>query len=170
MVFANCSYYDNPCELLSAFETSGFCPAQLAAHGLPCMCPFNPATINLPPSVFHVTHLNTAWLWILRVSIRLTWIAIHNNQQAFRTRSPNLYAFFCLGSIPSTSRNNPWTWHRRMRWSPTGHPNKWRRSRPSVWITHILKVILTVGWSICGSSVPIIWKADHSFLLSWKKK
>lgn len=86
----NCSNYDNPCEFLSAFETSGTCPAQLAANGLPCTCPFNPSTINLPPSLFHVTHLNTAWSILATVSVWFTWIAIHNDKPA----SPNIWAFF----------------------------------------------------------------------------
>ena len=61
------SNYDNPCEFLSAFQTSGTCPPQLEAHGLPCTCPFNPENINLPPSVFQAK-LNTAWEWIVTVS------------------------------------------------------------------------------------------------------
>lgn len=66
--FINYSYYDNPCEFLSFFETSGTCPTQLEAHGLPCTCPFYPTNINLPPSVFHVLRVNPAWQWIATVS------------------------------------------------------------------------------------------------------
>lgn len=68
----NDSNLDNPCEFLSAFETSGTCPTQLTSHGLPCTCPFNPSAINLPPSVFHVRHLDPAWLNLVIVSIRFT--------------------------------------------------------------------------------------------------
>lgn len=67
----HCSYYDNICDWLSLFETSGTCPTQLVVHGLPCTCPFNPSTINLPPSLFHVTHLNTEWLIVATVSVGL---------------------------------------------------------------------------------------------------
>lgn len=62
------SIYDNPCEFLSAFETSGTCPTQLETHGLPCTCPFNPLNIDLPPTLFEVTHLNTAWQVLATVS------------------------------------------------------------------------------------------------------
>lgn len=72
-------YYDNPCEFLSAFKTSGTCPAQLAAHGLPCTCPFNPSSINLPPSVFHVTHLNTAWSWLVTGKFHVRAEMTHGN-------------------------------------------------------------------------------------------
>lgn len=71
--------YDNPCEFLSAFETSGTCPAQLAANGLPCTCPFNPSTINLPPSLFHVTHLNTAWSILATGRFRVRAEMIHGH-------------------------------------------------------------------------------------------
>ena len=59
---------DNPCEFLSAFKTSGTCPPQLTSHGLPCTCPFNPSSINLPPSVFEIAQINTAWQWLATVS------------------------------------------------------------------------------------------------------
>ena len=62
------SNYDNPCEFLSAFKTSGTCPPQLTSHGLPCTCPFNPSTIDLPPSVFEVAQINAAWQWLATVS------------------------------------------------------------------------------------------------------
>lgn len=88
----NCSNYDNPCEFLSAFETSGTCPAQLAAHGLPCTCPFNPATINLPPSVFHVTHLNTAWSILATVSIGY----IHIYYRVYGNRHQVVYYYLLL--------------------------------------------------------------------------
>ena len=65
------SIYDNPCEFLSAFKTSGTCPTQLEANGLPCTCPFNPTNINLPPSVFHVTQISAAWQWIASVSLNV---------------------------------------------------------------------------------------------------
>eukprot|EP00105_Crassostrea_gigas_P039344 XP_019923492.1 PREDICTED: ganglioside GM2 activator-like isoform X2 [Crassostrea gigas] len=58
--FGSC--FDNPCELFSAFGNSGNCPVQLAAHGIPCTCPFNPTTIDLPPSVFVVPHIDAGWI------------------------------------------------------------------------------------------------------------
>lgn len=65
-----CSNFDNPCELFSAFEISGNCPVQLAAHGIPCTCPFNPTTIDLPPSVFVVPNFDAGWIPIYPVSRR----------------------------------------------------------------------------------------------------
>ncbi|XP_078313193.1 ganglioside GM2 activator-like [Crassostrea virginica] len=70
--------YDNPCEFLSAFQTSGTCPPQLEAHGLPCTCPFNPENINLPPSVFQAK-LNTAWEWIATGEFRVEAEMIHGH-------------------------------------------------------------------------------------------
>ncbi|XP_061177341.1 ganglioside GM2 activator-like [Saccostrea echinata] len=71
--------YDNPCEFLSAFATSGTCPHQLEAHGLPCTCPFNPSDINLPPSVFEVTKINAAWNWLATGKFRVQAEMIHGN-------------------------------------------------------------------------------------------
>lgn len=73
----NNSNYDNPCEILSAFVTSGTCPTQLQAHGLPCTCPFNPTNINLPPSVYHVAQVNAAWQWLATVSQNVFMLGSH---------------------------------------------------------------------------------------------
>nr|XP_034331269.1 ganglioside GM2 activator-like [Crassostrea gigas] len=71
--------YDNPCEFLAAFETSGSCPTQLAAHGLPCTCPFNPTNIDLPKSVFQVSHLNAAWQFLATGEFRVRAEMIHGH-------------------------------------------------------------------------------------------
>lgn len=118
------SNYDNPCELLSTYETSGTCPVKLEAHGLPCTCPFNPSTINLPPSVFHMTHLNRAWSLLITVSMfflnekkSLLVYQQHLNftclvfQGRFRTRAEIIHARDIVGcfevefdiKVPSTS-------------------------------------------------------------------
>lgn len=76
--FGSCNL-DNPCEFLSAFETSGTCPTQLASHGLPCTCPFNPSAINLPPSVFHVRHLDPAWLNLVIGRFRVRAEMVHEH-------------------------------------------------------------------------------------------
>ncbi|XP_062574655.1 uncharacterized protein LOC134236488 [Saccostrea cucullata] len=68
--FGSCNY-DNPCEVLSAFATSGTCPPQLEAHGIPCTCPFNPSDINLPPSVFEVKTINASWSWFVTGRFRV---------------------------------------------------------------------------------------------------
>ncbi|XP_048779326.2 ganglioside GM2 activator-like [Ostrea edulis] len=72
--------YDNPCEFLSAFKSSGTCPAQLTAHGLPCTCPFNPSNINLPPSVFEVTQISQAWQWLATGKFRVQAEMIHGQK------------------------------------------------------------------------------------------
>ncbi|XP_048779323.2 ganglioside GM2 activator-like [Ostrea edulis] len=72
--------YDNPCEFLSAFKSSGTCPPQLTAHGLPCTCPFNPSDINLPPTVFQVTHINAAWHWMASGKFRVQAEMIHGHE------------------------------------------------------------------------------------------
>lgn len=128
-----CSSFDNPCELFSAFGNSGNCPVQLAAHGIPCTCPFNPTTIDLPPSVFVVPHIDAGWIPIYLVSRRfptdfLLTICFH---KAIRFS-------FISGKIPSTSRNEPRTCHRRMLWSPIWHP------RPFIWTW--LSVCITQFW------------------------
>ncbi|XP_061177342.1 ganglioside GM2 activator-like [Saccostrea echinata] len=71
--------YDNPCEFLSAFKTSGTCPQQLTDHGLPCTCPFNPDSINLPPSVFQVTNIAPSWEWLATGHFRVRAEMIHNH-------------------------------------------------------------------------------------------
>ncbi|XP_078313184.1 ganglioside GM2 activator-like [Crassostrea virginica] len=71
--------YDNPCEFLSAFKTSGTCPPQLTSHGLPCTCPFNPSSINLPPSVFEVAQINAAWQWLATGRFRVQAEMIHGH-------------------------------------------------------------------------------------------
>lgn len=128
-----CSSFDNPCELFSAFGNSGNCPVQLAAHGIPCTCPFNPTTIDLPPSVFVVPHIDGGWIPIYLVSRRfptdfLLTICFH---KAIRFS-------FISGKIPSTSRNEPRTCHHRMLWSPTWHP------RAFIWTW--LSVCITQFW------------------------
>ncbi|KAK6169674.1 hypothetical protein SNE40_020674 [Patella caerulea] len=54
-------HYDDPCNFLNVFKGDAGCPKQLADNGLPCTCPFNPTAINLPPSTFTVTNINSAW-------------------------------------------------------------------------------------------------------------
>lgn len=52
------SNLDNPCELLSAFVLGNGFPCALLAHGIPSTCPFNPSSINLPPTVFEIRRVN----------------------------------------------------------------------------------------------------------------
>lgn len=111
-----CSDFDNPCELFSAFEISGNCPVQLAAHGIPCTCPFNPTTIDLPPSVFVVPNFDAGWIPIYPVSRRFPTVFF---LPIFFHKA--LRFSFISGKIPSTSRNDPRTCHRRMLWNWAGH-------------------------------------------------
>lgn len=62
------SNLDNPCELLSAFVLGNGCPCALLFSGIPCTCPFNPLSINLPPTVFEIRRVNEYFIYFFTVS------------------------------------------------------------------------------------------------------
>ncbi|XP_055955204.1 ganglioside GM2 activator-like [Patella vulgata] len=64
-------HYDDPCHFLNVFKTDAGCPKQLSDNGLPCTCPFNPLAINLPPSTFTVTKINSAWGFLATGTYRI---------------------------------------------------------------------------------------------------
>uniref|UniRef100_K1PHC8 Ganglioside GM2 activator n=1 Tax=Magallana gigas TaxID=29159 RepID=K1PHC8_MAGGI len=65
--FGSCNL-DNPCELLSAFVLGNGCPCALLFSGIPCTCPFNPLSINLPPTVFEIRRVNEHFRYFSTVS------------------------------------------------------------------------------------------------------
>uniref|UniRef100_A0A8W8J5J0 3-hydroxyacyl-CoA dehydrogenase NAD binding domain-containing protein n=1 Tax=Magallana gigas TaxID=29159 RepID=A0A8W8J5J0_MAGGI len=69
--------YDNPCQFFSPYKIMETCPAQFVAHGIPCTCPFNPNTIDLPPSVFVVPHIDPKWSPVLTGKFRVKVEMIH---------------------------------------------------------------------------------------------
>nr|XP_034331267.1 ganglioside GM2 activator [Crassostrea gigas] len=74
--FWSCNY-DNPCQFFSPYKIMETCPAQFVAHGIPCTCPFNPNTIDLPPSVFVVPHIDPKWSPVLTGKFRVKVEMIH---------------------------------------------------------------------------------------------
>nr|XP_034331261.1 uncharacterized protein LOC105330228 [Crassostrea gigas] len=76
--FGSCNL-DNPCELLSAFVLGNGCPCALLVRGIPCTCPFNPSSIDLPPSVFEIRPVNEYIKFFFQGRIRVKAEMIHNH-------------------------------------------------------------------------------------------
>lgn len=78
------SNLDNPCELLSAFVLGNGCPCALLVRGIPCTCPFNPSSIDLPPSVFEIRPVNEYIKFFFQVS----FFSVYLVQQLYYVLTP----------------------------------------------------------------------------------
>lgn len=68
------SNFNNPCEFLSAFVNRDGCPCALLHHGIPCTCPFNPSSIDLPPTVFQLEPQNEVFRLLFEASFYFVYL------------------------------------------------------------------------------------------------
>ncbi|XP_078317422.1 ganglioside GM2 activator-like [Crassostrea virginica] len=71
-------HYDSVCDFVSTYMNLWGCPTQLEQHGINCTCPFNPSSIDLPPSVFGAK-VNSRWQWIMTGRFRVQAEMIHGH-------------------------------------------------------------------------------------------
>ena len=62
------SLYDDPCEFLQSFAKGHSCPKAFTDNGLACTCPFNPVSLNVPPSTIYIGSVSAAWQFLATVS------------------------------------------------------------------------------------------------------